>query len=499
MRVPPQSLGIVHCIGIGGIGMSGIAEILHTLGYKVRGSDLSENANIQRLRALGIPVFNQHLPENLEGSSVVVFSSDIKPDNVELKAARSLKLPCVRRAEMLAEIMRLRPSIAVAGTHGKTTTTSLGAWILEVGGLDPTVVSGGIINAYGTNARLGKGDWTIVEADESDGTFVKLPATIAIATNVDPEHLEHYGSYEALKNAFVHYLENIPFYGLAIVCGDHPVTKELAKRITDRRLITYGLEENVDIKAENLRFTPQGTSFDLRMGSHFKTIIPKAPSGVQKDFFLPMFGSHNVTNALAIIACALELGINLNKIKEGLKTFGGVKRRFTYIGAANGMDFIDDYAHHPAEIAATLRAARQVAQKNVIAVVQPHRYSRVAALFDDFTTCFRDADHVVLAPIYSAREEPIPSITHERLAHALQAKMPTGCIHQVAGEEDLPSLLARLGSAGDLCLFMGAGDITAWCPRIVEELSQTSFSVLKKEEFGQEDLWFQKKQQEAHG
>lgn len=471
MRVSCQSLGIIHVVGIGGIGMSGIAEILKTSGYGVRGSDLSENANVKRLRGIGIPVIIGQKAENVEGAAVVVVSSAIQPDNPEVLAARALKIPVVKRADMLAEIMHLRPCISVAGTHGKTTTTSMGACVLEEAGVNPTVISGGIINAYGTNARLGTGSWTIVEADESDGTFAKLPATIAIVTNIDPEHMEHYGSYDVLKQTFRTYLENIPFYGLAILCGDHPTTLEIANSIQDRRVLTYGISNSdADLRAVNLRSTPQGITFDLAFSEHFLHTITQvidAPKG--KDLFLPMMGEHNVLNALSIITCALEMGIDLSLIRPGLAHFEGVKRRFTIVGDAMGMRFVDDYAHHPVEIAATLKAARQVCTEKVIAVVQPHRYSRLADLFTEFTTCFTGADTVIIAPVYAAGEKPNVLATHHHLAQEIKTKGQD--VHTINDPSELPALLKELGDPGDLCLFMGAGDVTAWCPATVTALN----------------------------
>lgn len=473
MRISNQSLGLIHFIGIGGIGMSGIAEILHSLGYGVRGSDLFDNANVKRLRGLGIPVVIGQKAENVEGASVVVVSSAIKAENEELKWARSLKIPVVKRAEMLAEIMHLSPCIAVAGTHGKTTTTSIGACVLDAGGLHPTVVSGGIINAYGTNARLGTGAWTIVEADESDGTFSKLPATIAIVTNIDPEHMEHYGSYDVLKSAFRTYLENIPFYGLAILCADHQATFEIAKGITDRRVLTYGIaNESSDIRAVNLKSSPEGTTFEIHLSDHaHKTLKQKVDLLKKTDLFLPMVGEHNVSNALSIVVCALELGIDLSLVKEGLSEFFGVKRRFTRVGEANGMAFVDDYAHHPTEIKATLASAKQVCFQKVIAVVQPHRYSRLADLFEEFTHCFDQADHVVLTPVYAAGEQPDVLATHHTLAKALKEKGKS--VYTVNAQDELPTLLTEVGSPRDMCVFMGAGDITAWCSSVVTKLKGT--------------------------
>ena len=473
MRISCQSLGVVHFVGIGGIGMSGIAEILNSLGYSVRGSDLCDNANVKRLRGLGIPIVIDQKASNIDGASVVVVSSAIAADNAELVAARKIKIPVVKRAEMLAEIMRIRPSISVAGTHGKTTTTSIGACVLDKGGLSPTVISGGIINAYGTNARLGSGAWTIVEADESDGTFSKLPATIAIVTNIDAEHMEHYGSYDALKESFKTYLENIPFYGLAILCADHVATAKIASDIKDRRVLTYGLENaQADVSAVNLQASPTGISFDLQFSDHAHKTL-KQPLDLEKasGFFLPMVGDHNVANALSIVVCALEVGLDLSVIKSGLADFSGVKRRFTLVGEAKGIDFIDDYAHHPIEIAATISAAKQVCQNKVIVVVQPHRYSRLADLFDDFSTCFKGADEVVITPVYAAGEQPNVLATHHTLASALQKQGLS--VHTVNSFDELPGLLRDIGRPHDMCVFMGAGDITTWCSRSVVDMAGT--------------------------
>lgn len=450
--------------------MSGLAEILHSLGYRVQGSDESENANVKRLRMRDIPCFVGHKAEQIEGAAVVVVSSAIKPDNPELCAARGLHLPLVKRAEMLAEIMRLRPSIAVAGTHGKTTTTSLGATVLESAGLDPTVVSGGIINAYGTNARLGAGEWTIVEADESDGTFTKLPATIAIVTNIDPEHMDFFGTYDRLFDAFKTYVQNIPFYGLGILCYDHPETRRLAQEVTERRVVTYGLEEGADLRAVNLNAKPEGIHFDLVVSDHFFHLCRGAERQSQVGgYFLPMVGYHNVQNALAIIVCGLELGLTHAQIKKGMAAFAGVKRRFTHVGQWNDITFIDDYAHHPKEIAAVLNAAREVAPGKVIAVMQPHRYSRFEHLFDDFCQCFDEVDHLIITPIYAAGEKPSTELTHDSLAQAIsqRRKMP---IETVSQREELIPLLMQKASPQDYVIFMGAGDISHWAYQIYQDI-----------------------------
>ena len=404
MRALPLDIGLIHFVGIGGIGMSGIAEVLHNLGYKVQGSDLADGANTRRLAELGIKVAIGHRADNLASAQVVVVSTAVKKDNPEVLAARARQLPVVRRAEMLGELMRLKWSIAVGGTHGKTTTTSMVAAMLDAGGLDPTVINGGIINAYGTNARLGAGDWMVVEADESDGSFLRLPATIAVVTNIDPEHLDHYGTFDALRDAFVRFVENIPFYGFAVLCIDHPEVQALIPRVADRRIVTYGFGAKADVRAINLRLDRSGADFDV-MVEHRAT----NESRIIADLRLPMFGQHNVQNALAAIAVAQEMGLPDDTIRRALGSFAGVKRRFTKTGEAHGITVIDDYGHHPVEIAAVLRAARQAygGSGRVIAVMQPHRYTRLGALQDEFATCFNDADAVLIADVYAAGETPI--------------------------------------------------------------------------------------------
>ncbi|HMF66061.1 MAG TPA: UDP-N-acetylmuramate--L-alanine ligase, partial [Phyllobacterium sp.] len=395
----PLNIGLVHFIGIGGIGMSGIAEVLHNLGYKVQGSDQADSANVQRLREKGIVIFVGHKAENVGDAEVVVVSTAIKKSNPELIAAREKLLPVVRRAEMLAELMRFRKAVAIGGTHGKTTTTSMVATLLDAGNLDPTVINGGIINAYGTNARMGEGDWMVVEADESDGTFLKLPADVAVVTNIDPEHLDHYGTFDRVREAFRQFVENVPFYGFGVMCLDHPEVQSLVSRIEDRRVITYGENPQADVRFVNLVVDGAASRFDVHIAKR-KTGEITEITGLR----LPMPGRHNVSNATAAIAVALELGISAEDIKKGLSSFGGVKRRFTRTGSWNGVEIFDDYGHHPVEIKAVLRAARDSAKGRVIAVVQPHRYTRLASLFDEFAACFNDADTVILAPVYAAGE-----------------------------------------------------------------------------------------------
>ncbi len=475
MRISKQSLGRVHFVGIGGIGMSGIAEILHKQGYSIQGSDTANNANVKRLKKLGILVCNSHDASNIDNVSLLVISSAISADNVELQEARKRKIPVIKRAEMLAEIMRLKPSIAVAGTHGKTTTTSIGAAILDAGGMGPTVISGGIINAYGTNAKLGYGQWVLVEADESDGSFAKLPATIAVVTNIDSEHIEHYGSYDNLQNAFKMYLQNIPFYGLAIMCADNEVTLQIAQGITDRRVITYGISDKADLQIVDHRNINGGVSFNLRLSKYALSVLNlEHTSKVLNDCYLPMVGIHNVLNATSMIACALELGVGFDLIKNGLARFSGVKRRFTSIGQVAGVQFIDDYAHHPKEIMATLQAARQVCNGKVMVIMQPHRFSRLSQLFDEFVNCFEDADSVIVAPVYAAGEKNDNNVTHDTLAYSVGQISDKQAI-AVDNKDELLNMLQKMIQDGDLskndmCIFMGAGDIGQWCREIYDSL-----------------------------
>ncbi len=464
MMVLPFDIGTLHFIGIGGIGMSGIAEILHNLGYRVQGSDVAENANVQRLRQLGIEVVIGQRAENLGDAQVAVASSAIKESNPELVAARDGFIPVVRRAEMLGELMRLKWSVAVGGTHGKTTTTSLIAAVLDAADYDPTVINGGIINAYGTNARLGDGDWMVVEADESDGTFVKLPATVAVVTSIDPEHMDFYGSEEVLHDAFEAFVENIPFYGFAVLCIDHPAVQGLIGRIEDRRIVTYGFSPQADVRGLEVAVGEQKTTFDLAITGH--------PAGEERTLVgleLPMVGRYNVQNALAAAAVANEMGIPDDVLRKGLAAFGGVKRRFTRTGEAGGITIIDDYAHHPVEIAAVLEAARQSTEGQVIAVVQPHRYTRLSELFEGFCTCFNDADHVIVADVYPAGETPIEGADRDGLAAGLRSRGH----RQVTALTDpsvLPGLIADLGAAGDLVICLGAGNITAWANALPGDL-----------------------------
>jgi len=466
MRALPLEIGLIHFVGIGGIGMSGIAEILHNLGYQVQGSDLADNYNVKRLRDAGVHVAVGHAAENLGDAAVIVVSSAVKPDNPEVVAARAHQLPIVRRAEMLGELMRLKWSVAVGGTHGKTTTTSLVAALLDAAGFDPTVINGGIINNYGTNARLGAGDWMVVEADESDGTFTKLPATIAIVTNMDPEHLDFYGSVEAMNRAFEQFVENIPFYGFAVLCLDHPVVQAMIGRIDDRRILTYGLSPQADVRAVNIAIDPSGASYDVVISARGSASSERLIRGLR----LPMMGEHNVQNSLAAIAVAHEMGANDDTIRKALAGFGGVKRRFTRTGEVDGITVIDDYGHHPVEIAAVLRAARAATRGKVIAVVQPHRYTRLAQLFEEFCTCFNDADRVIVADVYAAGEAPIEGVNRDRLVEGL---IGHGHRHVQAlpGPADLAAMVDSLAAPGDLVVCLGAGNITQWAHALPEELA----------------------------
>ena len=462
-RPVPFELGPVHFIGIGGIGMSGIAEIMLRIGYTVQGSDAKASANTERLEKLGAKIFVGHEGAQVEGASAVVYSTAVKPDNPEMQAARDRRLPLVRRAEMLAELMRLQFSVAVGGTHGKTTTPSMIAALLDAGGLDPTVVNGGIINAYGTNAKVGEGDWIVVEADESDGTFLKLKSTVAVVTNIDPEHLDHYGDFEAVKKAFQDFIENIPFYGFAAVCTDHPEVLALAARVENRRLVTYGTNPQAEVRAEKVSMGPDGAHFDV-------VIHPLEGDEIRlSDLHLPMAGMHNVLNALAAIAVARELSVDPEAIRAGLKGFGGVKRRFTTTGVSGGVRIIDDYGHHPVEIGSVLKAARAVTNARVIAVVQPHRYSRLKDLFDDFCACFTDADVVIVADVYAAGEAPLEGASRDALVDGLRRYGHRRAL-ALPSPEALPEMVLKEAREGDLVVLLGAGDITAWAYALPEQL-----------------------------
>lgn len=455
MKGVATDIGTIHFVGIGGIGMSGIAEVMHNLGYKVQGSDVAEGYVIEGLRKRGIAVAIGHSADNLGDAAVVVTSTAIKRENPEVAAAYANRVPVVRRAEMLAELMRLKSTVAVAGTHGKTTTTSMIAAMLDAGGVDPTVINGGIINSYGSNARLGASDWMVVEADESDGSFLRLDGTIAVVTNIDPEHLDHYGSFDAVKDAFVEFVENVPFYGAAILCLDHPEVQALLPRVRDRRIVTYGFSAQADVRGVNV---VPGMG-----GNRFEVLIRSRDGSVRsiEDIALPMAGRHNVQNALAAIAVAIELGLDDATIQKGFAAFGGVKRRFTKVGETGGVTIIDDYGHHPVEIRAVLSAAREGATGRVIAVVQPHRYSRLGGLMDEFAQAFNEADRVLVAPVYAAGEAPVDGVNADALVERLKARGHRAAA-TVESADALAALLADEAVAGDLVVCLGAGDITKW-------------------------------------
>jgi UDP-N-acetylmuramate--alanine ligase len=461
MRGVGTDIGTIHFVGIGGIGMSGIAEVMHILGYTVQGSDVSEGYVVEGLRQRGIKVMIGHDPANVEDAAVVVISTAIKRGNPEVEAAYERRIPVVRRAEMLAELMRLKSTVAVAGTHGKTTTTSMVAALLDAGGIDPTVINGGIINAYGSNARLGSSEWMVVEADESDGSFLRLDGQIAVVTNIDPEHLDHYGSFDRVKDAFVEFVENVPFYGAALLCIDHPEVQAIIPRLRDRRVVTYGFAAQADVRGDNVTPVPGGNRFDVSVRNRHGEI--RVITGIE----LPMPGRHNVQNALAAIGVAIELGISDEIIATGFARFGGVKRRFTRVGDVDGVQIIDDYGHHPVEIKAVLAAARESAQGRVIAVVQPHRFTRLRDLMEEFNGAFNDADLVCVAPVYAAGEEPIEGVDAAALAEGLKERGHRS-VHLVDGAADLARQLRDLAADGDMVICLGAGDITKWAAGLAD-------------------------------
>ncbi|AFO90681.1 UDP-N-acetylmuramate--L-alanine ligase [Phaeobacter inhibens] len=456
----PGDVGPIHFVGIGGIGMSGIAEVLLNLGYVVQGSDLKASKITNRLEELGARIFVGQAAENLEDAAVVVISSAIKPGNPELDEARLRGLPVVRRAEMLAELMRLKSNIAIAGTHGKTTTTTMMAELMVAGHFDPTIVNGGIIHAYGSNARMGQGEWMVVEADESDGTFNRLPATIAVVTNIDPEHMEHWGDFDTLRDGFYDFVSNIPFYGVAVCCTDHPEVQALVGRITDRRVVTYGFNAQADVRAVNLTYKAGVAHFDIHL---------QAEDRVIEGCTLPMPGDHNVSNALSAVAVARHLGMKSSEIREALAAFGGVNRRFTKVGEVDGVTIIDDYGHHPVEITAVLKAARQACDGRVIAVHQPHRYSRLSSLFEDFCACFNEADVVAIAEVFAAGEDPIEGAGRDDLVAGL---IRHGHRHARAllDESDLERLVREQARPGDMVVCLGAGTISAWANGLPDRL-----------------------------
>ncbi len=460
----PFGVGVVHFVGIGGIGMSGIAEVMHNLGYEVRGSDVAESPNVQRLREKGIEITIGHAPDNVNGAEAVIISTAIKRDNPEVAAARARHIPVVRRADMLAELMRLKWTVSVAGTHGKTTTTTMVAALLDEAKLDPTVINGGVINAYGTNARLGEGDWMVVEADESDGTFIRLPTTIAVVTNIDPEHLDHWGGFENLRDAFDTFIENTPFYGFGIVCLDHPEVQALIGRVTDRRLITYGANPQADVRAENISYKDDASTYDIVFRERGKE------TGRINAVILPMPGIHNVLNSLPAAIIAKRLGVDDAHIKSGFANFAGVKRRFTHAGDWKDVKIIDDYGHHPAEIAAVLRAARNVASGKVIAVVQPHRYSRLHDLFDDFCGCLNEADIALITDVYAAGEQPIEGVNRDALVAGLEAHGHRD-VRALKSFDALPRVIADVAEKGDYVICLGAGDITKHANELAGKLA----------------------------
>ncbi|MBO9499293.1 MAG: UDP-N-acetylmuramate--L-alanine ligase [Novosphingobium sp.] len=465
MKGVGTDIGTIHFVGIGGIGMSGIAEVMNNLGYTVQGSDISESASVERLRKRGIKVMIGHAAENLGDAAVVVTSTAVRRTNPEVAAALEARVPVVRRAEMLAELMRLKSTVAVAGTHGKTTTTSMIAALLDAGGIDPTVINGGIIENYGSNARLGGSDWMVVEADESDGSFLRLDGTIAVVTNIDPEHLDHYGSFDAVKDAFVEFIENVPFYGLAVLCIDHPVVQELIGKVRDRRVQTYGFSAQADVRGDAIR--PEGG------GNLFDAVIRQRDGSQRRieNIQLPMPGRHNVQNALAAVAVAVEMGCPDEVIRTGFAKFAGVQRRFTRVGQVAGATVIDDYAHHPVEIRAVLSAAREAAGNRVIAVVQPHRFTRLRDLMEEFQTCFNDADMVFAAPVYPAGESPIEGVDSGVLVQGLKDRGHRSA-SEIAGPGELAEALAGIVQDGDLVVCLGAGDITKWAAGLAPAIAQ---------------------------
>ncbi|MCD8571213.1 MAG: UDP-N-acetylmuramate--L-alanine ligase [Alphaproteobacteria bacterium] len=475
MKAMPLDTGTLHFVGIGGIGMSGIAEILHALGYKVQGSDIASSYNTKRLEDKGIRVLIGHAAENIRDKdghlpAALVTSSAVKKDNPEVIAARAAKVPIVRRAEMLAELMRARRGIAISGTHGKTTTTSLVGQMLDSAGLDPTVVNGGIVNSYGTNVRLGDGEWMVVEADESDGTFTRLPAQVVAVTNMDPEHMDHYGSFENVRAAYKQFIQNLPFYGFAVLCIDHPEVQKLVADVTDRKVITYGFNPQADVRAMNLRPGVKGTEFDVTFAPW---LTSDGKEQILRDVFLPAPGEHNVQNSLIALSVAQQLGVPAALMKKGLESFSGVKRRFTKTGEADGITFIDDYGHHPVEIATVLKTARSVVNQSggkVIAVAQPHRYSRLHDLFDQFCTCFNEADSVLIADVYAAGESPIEGVDKDHLVEGIRAAGHRDVL-PLPHKDDLAQLIADKAKPGDYVICLGAGDITSWAYALPEAVA----------------------------
>lgn len=474
MHVSPSFVHSLHFVGIGGIGMSGIAEVLHNQGYAVRGSDVMENANVLRLRGLGIPVVVGHAAENIRGADALVISTAIESDNIEVRAARERGVPITTRGEMLAEVARLKRTVAVSGSHGKTTTTSLIASVFSGADLDPTIINGGILNTYHTNARLGNGEWVVVEADESDGSFLKLPSIINVITNIDLEHMGFYQTANALEKAFRQFVYNLPFYGLGVLCSDHPRVRALMQKPLDRRIVTYGWEGHPTVRGENLRYLPTGVQFDVAISAGVPPFLAQTPQAQEtcriQDLFLPMFGAHNALNALAAVAIANELGIDMEVVRRAFAEFAGVKRRFTIVGACRGATLVDDYAHHPAEIAVVLKAAQQVRAKRRIVIFQPHRFTRMQALWDDFVKVLKTAEHVIVAPVHSAGEKPIEGIEHGIFAQALRTA-GTAQVDTINNYDELLSRLAQILQEGDLVIGMGAGSISDWMARLYADLA----------------------------
>lgn len=475
-NILPNTIGPIHFIGIGGIGMSGIAEILHNLGYQIQGSDLSDNYVTERIKNLGIKFFQGHKASNIEDASLVVKSTAIKDDNPELKAALDKGIPVIKRSEMLAELMRFKLSIAISGTHGKTTTTSLVAKLFEAADLNPTVINGGIINQHGTNAYLGSGDYLVAEADESDGTFIKVPSYIGVITNIDPEHLDYYGSFENAKNAFISFINNLPFYGFGVLCFDHPVVREIATKIQNRKFLTYGIEStDIDFRATNIEIDANGSTFDVEINSEYA-----AKKGLQytsiKGLKLGLHGKHNITNSLAAIAIGVEKDMPVEVIKTCFDKFQGIKRRFTLTGTVSGISIYDDYAHHPVEIKATLSTARQICNLsggNLIAVMQPHRYTRLSHLMDEFATCFTDADKIIISDVYEAGEKLIPGATSDDLIKNIKKLSGLDAI-KLDSPINLPKTINNLAKSGDIVVLLGAGNITNWAydlPKSLEKLA----------------------------
>jgi UDP-N-acetylmuramate--alanine ligase len=469
MRLQPVQIGVLHFIGIGGIGMSGLAEILHQMGYTIQGSDLAANANVKRLQKMGITIRVGHDCENLVDANAVVISSAVKDDNPELIAARKKRLPIIRRAEMLAELMKLRLSVAIAGTHGKTTTTSMVGTMLEQGGFDPTVINGGIVNSYGTNVRMGQGDWIVAEADESDGTFTRLPATAAVVTNIDPEHLDFYGSFDNVKAAFRNFINHIPFYGFAALCIDHPEVQNLIPQLRDRRVITYGFDAQADVQIINFKPVGTDTHFDIRLRGWMEE---SDEDRVINGFSLRMLGRHNVLNACAAIIVGHEMGLDDDLLRRGLAAFQGVKRRFTKTGVVDGVTIIDDYGHHPVEIEAVLAAARTGVEQTggrIFAIMQPHRYTRLDDLFDEFSTCFNNADTVYIADVYAAGEQPIQNINGQTLAAAVRDHGHSDA-HYLQLPDELAQLIKPKMKSGDMIIYLGAGNISQWAYDLPKQL-----------------------------